>query len=179
LSGEHNYFNLIAAITCSSLFEIPFEKAKKAIKSFNYLEHRQEQVTIKNDICFINDSKATNTDSVVAAIKTYDKPTILLVGGYNKNSKFQLLLPHIKTNPIKCVICFGDAAKLIKTALGDAVRSFLCKDLNSAVMKAYKLAVSGDIILLSPGCASFDEFKNFEERGNYFKRLVHNLREYD
>ena len=101
---------------------------------------------------------------------------LFLIGGYNKNSKFQLLLPHIKTSSIKFIICFGDAGKLIKTALGDAVRSFLCKDLNSAVMKAYKLAISGDIILLSPGCASFDEFKNFEDRGENFIKMVNTLK---
>lgn len=179
LIGEHNYLNLIAALTCSSLFNIPIEKAKEAIYDFSYIEHRQELVTIKNNISYINDSKATNIESVISAIKTYKKPTVILIGGYNKDSKFQLLLPHIKTSTIKYIICFGDAGKLIKTALGDAVRSFLCKDLNSAVMKASKLAIPGDIILLSPGCASFDEFKNFEERGNYFKKLISTLTKYD
>ena len=179
LIGEHNYLNLIAALTCSSLFNIPIEKAKEAIYDFSYIEHRQELVTIKNNISYINDSKATNIESVISAIKTYKKPTVILIGGYNKDSKFQLLLPHIKTSTIKYIICFGDAGKLIKTALGDAVRSFLCKDLNSAVMKASKLAIPGDIILLSPGCASFDEFKNFEERGNYFKKLIDTLTKYD
>ena len=179
LIGKHNYLNLVSAITCSSLFDIPIEEIKKAICDFNFIEHRQELVLVKDNISYINDSKATNIDSVICAIKTYKKPTLILIGGYNKNSKFQLLLPHIKASAIKFIICFGDAGKLIKTALGDAVRSFLCKDLNSAVMKASKLAISGDIILLSPGCASFDEFKNYEDRGNYFKKLIKSLAEND
>ncbi len=179
LIGEHNYLNLIAAMTCSSIFDIPIKKAKEAICNFSFIEHRQELVKVKNNISYVNDSKATNIESVISAIKTYKKPTLILIGGYNKNSKFQLLLPHIKSSSIKFIICFGDAGKLIKTALGDAVRSFLCKDLNSAVMKASKLAISGDIILLSPGCASFDEFRNFEERGKYFKKLINTITKND
>ena len=96
LKGDHNYFNLITAIKCSSLFDISIKKIKEAIYNFNYVEHRQELFEINKNISFVNDSKATNIESVISAINTFNDPTILLMGGYNKNSKFQLLLPHIK-----------------------------------------------------------------------------------
>ena len=98
----------------------------------------------------------------------------LLLGGQNKNSNFRLLLPHIKASLIKLVISYGESGGHIKTVIGDAVRSYSTKDLNSAVKKAHNLAAAGDTILLSPGCASFDQFSNFEERGNHFKNYVNN-----
>ena len=130
----------------------------KAFKSFAGVQHRLEYVKNINNIKFINDSKATNIDSVITAINTIREPIILLLGGRNKNSNFRLLLPHIKASLIKLVISYGESGGHIKTVIGDAVRSLLTKDLNSAVKKAHNLAAAGDTILLSPGCASFDQF---------------------
>ena len=172
IQGEHNYLNIISAATCSILLNIKDSKIKTVLKNFKNVEHRQERVLIKKNVTYINDSKSTNIHSVIVAIKTFKQPLIILLGGYNKGSKFQQLLPLIKTRTIKYFICYGDAGELIKSALGDAVRSFLEIDLSSAVLKAQTLAIPGDTVLLSPGCASFDEFKDYEERGNFFKKLV-------
>lgn len=179
LRGDHNKLNILSAATCASLLGISSKNIKTAIENFNCVEHRQESFKITNKVEYINDSKSTNINSVIVAIKTFKKPLILLLGGYNKGSNFRLLLPHIGLSSIKNIICYGDAGQLIKTAIGDAVRSFFKKDLNSAVLKAHKLAIPGDIIILSPGCSSFDQFKNFEERGKYFKSIVKKLTEND
>ena len=124
---------------------------------------------------YINDSKATNINSVIVAIKTYNKPTILLLGGVNKGVDFGLLVPHIKNSNIKTILAYGEASEQIKSAIGDAVRLFTINDLNSAVKNAHSIAQPGDVVLLSPGCASFDQFKNFEDRGDFFKSTVRGL----
>ena len=109
------------------------------------------------------------------AVETYTKPIVLILGGYNKGADFRLLLPHIKSSHVRDIISYGDAGGQINTALGDAVSSVQVTDLSSAVKKAHLLAAPGDIVLLSPGCASYDEFKNYEVRGLFFKSVVKNL----
>ena len=109
------------------------------------------------------------------ALKTYANPIILLLGGYNKGIDFRLLIPHIKLSSVKTILAYGEAGERIKSALGDAVRLFKLNNLSSAVNKAHLIAQPGDIVLLSPGCASFDEFKNFEDRGDFFKATVKKL----
>ena len=131
-----------------------------------------EHVLTINDVQYINDSKATNINSVIVAIDTFKQPIILILGGRNKGADFRLLLPHIKSSHVRDVISYGEAGGQIDAALGDAVRSVQVTDLNSAVKKAQVLAAPGDIVLLSPGCASFDEFSNFEARGQFFKSAV-------
>ena len=172
IPGKHNLYNFLAAATCSHLLGISQDRIAKSMKTFKGVEHRLEHVALINDVEFINDSKATNIDSVIVAINTFKKPLVLILGGYDKGSNFRLLLPHIKSSHVRDIVSYGDAGGQINTDLGDAVRSVLVTDLNSAVIKAQSMAAPGDIILLSPGCASFDEFSNFEERGNYFKSIV-------
>ena len=174
ISGEHNLMNLLAAATAAKLSNIPNETIAGVFKSFNGVTHRLENVLTKNRITYINDSKATNLDSVIVAIKSIKKPIVLLMGGINKGADFRLILPYIKSCHVKVIITYGEAAGEISTAIGDAVRSIKEIDLNSAVKSAQSMAIPGDAILLSPGCASFDQFKNFEERGNLFKKLVSN-----
>jgi UDP-N-acetylmuramoylalanine--D-glutamate ligase len=142
------------------------------MKTFKGVEHRLEHVLTINDVQYINDSKATNINSVIVAIDTFKKPIILILGGRNKGADFRLLLPHIKSSHVRDLISYGEAGGQINAALGDAVRSVQVTDLSSAVKKAQVLAAPGDIVLLSPGCASFDEFSNFEVRGKYFKSTV-------
>lgn len=175
IRGEHNLYNFLAASTCSHVMGISDDQIFNVIKNFNGLEHRLEHVAISNGIEFINDSKATNIESVIVAIKAFDRPIVLLLGGYNKKSNFRLLLPHIKSSHVRDIVSYGDAGGQINTALGDAVRSVQVTDLSSAVKKAQLMAAPGDIVLLSPGCASYDEFSNFEERGNHFKSIIKNL----
>ena len=172
IPGEHNLYNFLAASTCSHLLGVPQNQIVKSLKEFKGVEHRLEHVkTIKN-IEFVNDSKATNIESVIVAINTFKKPIVLILGGLNKGANFRLLLPHIKSSHVRDIVSFGDAGGQINTALGDAVRSVQVTDLSSAVTKAQSMAAPGDIVLLSPGCASYDEFSNFEERGNYFKSII-------
>ena len=175
IRGEHNLYNFLAASTCSHVMGISDDQIFNVIKNFNGLEHRLEHVAIFNGIEFINDSKATNIESVIVAIKAFDRPIVLLLGGYNKKSNFRLLLPHIKSNHVRAIISYGEAGGQINTALGDAVRLVREANLKSAVNKAQILAKPGELVLLSPGCASFDEFSNFEERGNFFKKTVYEL----
>ena len=175
IKGEHNILNCLAAATCADAYGIRMEKIKNSLKSFSGVSHRSEYVSTLKDVDYINDSKSTNIDSVLVAIKAFTRPVILLLGGYNKGADFRLLIPHIKSNSVKTVLTYGEAGEQIRSALGDAVRSFKVSDLNSAVKKAHLIAQPGDTVLLSPGCASFDQFKNFEVRGDFFKAAVNNL----
>ena len=175
IPGKHNILNFLAAATCSKLIGIKEDRILKTLKNFKGLEHRLEHVLTAENLTYINDSKSTNIESVICAIESFNNPIVLLLGGQNKQSDFRLLLPHIKVNKVKLVITYGESGGHIKTVLGDAVRSEQMEDLNSAVRKAHNLAAAGDIILLSPGCASFDEFKNFEHRGRFFKDYVNQI----
>ena len=123
---------------------------------------------------YINDSKATNLSSVIAAINSFESPIILLLGGKNKDSNFRQLLPHTRRH-VKHIVSFGEAGGEIATALGDAVRLKKTSSLSQAVASAHKVASPGDVVLMSPGCASFDQFKSFEQRGTKFKELVNRL----
>lgn len=175
IPGEHNLQNFLAASTCSHLIGITQNQIVKSLKEFKGVEHRLERVRTINKVEFINDSKATNIDSVIVAINTYSKPIILILGGLNKGANFRLLLPHIKSSHVRDIVSYGDAGGQISAALGDAVRSVQVTDLSSAVKKAQSMAAPGDVVLLSPGCASYDEFSNFEERGNHFKSIIKSL----
>ena len=172
LKGKHNLLNFLAAATCADIYGVKIEDIKNVFKTFKGIPHRIEYVTTIMGVEYINDSKATNINSVIVATKTYNKPIILLLGGVNKGIDFGLLIPHIKCNSIKTILAYGEAGEQIKSALGDAVRLFIVNDLNSAVKNAHSIAQPGDVVLLSPGCASFDQFKNFEDRGDFFKSKV-------
>ena len=179
IPGEHNLSNFLAASTCAYLLGVSEDHIANVMKNFNGIEHRLEIVRSINDILFINDSKSTNLDSVKVAINSFEKPIILILGGLNKGSDFRLLLPHIKSSQVRDIVTYGDAGGHINIALGDAVRSAQVSDLNSAIKLAHSMAVPGDIILLSPGCASYDHFPNFEARGNFFRDKVHEINEND
>ena len=125
-------------------------------------------------VTYYNDSKATNIESVIAAIESFTEPIILILGGEDKNSNFNLLMPFIGKN-VKKIISYGKARNKISIALRDAVELNKVFSLRDAVEECRKSAVSGDIVLLSPGCASFDQFKNYEHRGNEFKKIVKNV----
>ena len=175
LPGKHNLYNFLAAATCAKLYGIANKDIKKVLETFKGVPHRLEYISTIKDVDYINDSKATNISSVIVAIKTYTRPLILILGGYNKGADFRLLLPHIKSNSLKAIVTYGEAGGQIETAIGDAVRSIKQFDLSSAVRQAHSIAQPGDIVLLSPGCASFDQFSNFEDRGNFFKSIVKGL----
>ena len=147
------------------------EKIISVMENFDSINHRLQLIKKVNGVSYINDSKATNIQSVIVAINSFNNPIILLLGGKNKNSNFRQLLPHTKRH-VKHIVSYGEAGGEIAAAIGDAVRLDCVNSLKEAVASAQKFALKGDIILLSPGCASFDQFKNFEERGNKFIKIV-------
>ena len=174
LPGRHNLSNILAAATAAKILGVPNSKISKTISSFKGVEHRIEKVININGVTYYNDSKATNVEAVKVAINSFEKNIFLILGGQDKGGEFSILLPHIK-NKVKRVIAYGDAANIIKTALGDAVKLKIVFSLKDAVKTCHNHAQPGDVILLSPGCASFDQFKNFEERGKFFKTVVNEM----
>jgi len=135
-----------------------------------------EHVGEINGVAFINDSKATNVDAVKVALDSFDSPILLILGGQDKGGDFLSLYPH--THKVKEVLTMGESEEAIATVLGDAVRLRSCGSLKSAVEVAHSNAQPGDVVLLSPGCASFDQFDNFEHRGDVFRELVQGLKEF-
>tara|TARA_S200000501_G_scaffold378888_1_gene444600 strand:- start:25930 stop:27306 length:1377 start_codon:yes stop_codon:yes gene_type:complete len=176
LLGIHNIYNILAASTVANLFGISKIQIKKALIYFEGVEHRLEFVSKINDVEYYNDSKATNMDAVFVAVNSFMKPILLILGGRNKGADFRQLKKQIDLNKIKQIISYGESGGDIVTAIGDAVRSEQVADLISAVTFAQSLAIPGDVVLLSPGCASYDQYSNYEERGAHFKELVSSQR---
>jgi len=144
---------------------------KKAEQEFKPLEHRTEFVCEKEGVTYINDSKSTTPHSTLFAVSKLQKPPILLVGGRDKDTDFSIWNEGLK-DKVKCVICFGEAKEKIKKSLQSNFILYTVNKMEEAILKGLSLASKEDIILLSPGCASFDQFKNFEHRGEVFKREV-------
>ena len=174
LPGKHNLSNALAASTAAHLIGIPNNIIYSVLSTFSGVPHRLEKVSEINRVTYINDSKATNLDAVNVALQSFSQPIILLLGGVDKGGDFRSLLPHTHKY-LKTVIAFGQAKEIILLAVGDAVRSTSAMDLNEALSLAQNYSQPGDIVLLSPGCASFDQFDNFEQRGNHFRELVNTI----
>jgi UDP-N-acetylmuramoylalanine--D-glutamate ligase len=174
LPGFHNAENVMAAIIAARLCGCSQENIIAAVTDFRGLPHRIEFVGEKNSIKFYDDSKGTNVGSVVRALETFARPVILLLGGRDKDGDFETLKPLLAAK-IKKLILFGEARNRIASLIGKDMPALKKAKLREAIESAYKNAQPGDIILLSPGCASFDEFANYKERGNYFKDVVGNL----
>jgi UDP-N-acetylmuramoylalanine--D-glutamate ligase len=174
LPGSHNVENVMAAIMAARFCGCGREDIITAVSSFRGLPHRIEFAGEKKSVKFYDDSKGTNVGSVLRALETFDKPVILLLGGRDKDGDFESLRPLLKTKTKK-VILFGEARDRIASLIGGDVPVLKETKLREAVESAYKGAKPGDVVLLSPGCASFDEFANYKERGNYFKEVVRNL----
>ncbi|MDW7691259.1 UDP-N-acetylmuramoyl-L-alanine--D-glutamate ligase [Flammeovirgaceae bacterium SG7u.111] len=173
LRGAHNAMNMSAAIIAALRVGCDKEAIEKGLKTFKNAAHRLEVVAKINGITFINDSKATNVDATSYALDAFETPIIWIAGGTDKGNDYEQILHKVNQN-VKGIICLGvDNEKLLRT-FGEMV-SYVAEtqDVNKAVMKAYHLADSGDIVLLSPACASFDLFKNYEDRGDQFKKAVH------
>ena len=174
IPGEHNVLNALAAVTAARLMKTDVPSIKKGLQSFRGLPHRLEFVRIHEGIEWINDSKGTNVDSVWYALGSFNKPIILIAGGRDKDSNFAILKERIQQK-VKTVILLGEARDKMKEALEGIDNIYLVSSLEEAVQKARSAAASGDVVLLSPACASFDMFENFEDRGNQFKELVNAL----
>ena len=141
---------------------------------FTGLEHRLEFVREINGVRYMNDSKGTNVGAVIKSIESFDEPLLLIAGGRDKGSDFTPLRPLIKER-VKRLILIGEAKEKIAEAVGNMTETSLASSLKEAVSIAHREAVKGDVVLLSPACASFDMFKNFEDRGIKFKEIVWKL----
>jgi UDP-N-acetylmuramoylalanine--D-glutamate ligase len=174
LPGLHNVENVMAAIMAARLCGCSREDIIAAVSAFRGLPHRIEFAGEKNSIKFYDDSKGTNVGSVLRALETFSQPVILLLGGRDKDGDFESLRPLLKTKTKK-VILFGEARERIASLIGEDIPVLKKTGLQEAIRSAYQDAQSDDVVLLSPGCASFDEFANYKERGNFFKDVVRNL----
>jgi UDP-N-acetylmuramoylalanine--D-glutamate ligase len=174
IPGLHNAENIMAAVMAARFCGCSRTGIIAAINDFRGLPHRIEYIGEKKNIRFYDDSKGTNVGSVVRALDTFSEPVILLLGGRDKDGDFDAL-QSILTKKVKKVILFGEARDRIESLIGKGVPSEKRQTLREAVESAYKNAAAGDVVLLSPGCASFDEFKNYKERGNFFKEVFRNL----
>lgn len=174
LPGPHNLENCMAAAAMALILKVKPESIRSAIPRFRGVEHRLEMVTEINGIKFINDSQATNVLAVSMALQSWDKPLIWIAGGRDKGSDFTLLRPLVKEK-VKLLILLGEAAPKLKVALGDLVPVEEVSSLEEAVRIGYRAGCPGDLVLLSPGCASFDMFRNYQERGEIFKWSVRQL----
>lgn len=176
LKGAH-LENVLAAIIATKLYGINTEVILETLRSFKGVEHRVEYVlATKNGVTFYNDSKATNPQATISALKSFDKPIILLAGGLDRGIEFEELIEPF-TNHIKVLITFGQTAdKLKKIAnLAGIYQVVTVDNINAAVKKSFSIANDNDVVLLSPACASWDMFSSFEERGRIFKEAVHRL----
>jgi UDP-N-acetylmuramoylalanine--D-glutamate ligase len=170
LLGEHNLLNIMASVNVGLIFGVDVEMIAQVLKTFTGIEHRLEFVRETKGIKFYNDSKATNVDSVKYALRSFDSPIHLIMGGRDKDGDFPVLREYMRH--VKKIYVIGEATNKIFKALNEVVPILICSSLNEAVQKAFKGAEKGDIVLLSPGCASFDMFYDFEDRGNQFKETV-------
>jgi UDP-N-acetylmuramoylalanine--D-glutamate ligase len=174
--GRHNYENTMAAIGIALSLKVPVEVINKAVRNFVAVEHRIEFVTTKNGVKYYNDSKGTNPDASIKAIESMPAPTCLIAGGYDKGSEYDEWLEAFK-GKIKALVLIGQT----KDKIAEAARKhgfhdiYMANSLMEAVEICHRLSQEGDCVLLSPACASWDMFPNYEERGRLFKEYVRNL----
>ncbi len=174
IKGPHNLSNAACACAIAGILGVKKESIGEALKSFKGVEHRLEEVRMISGIRFVNDSKATNVRSLWYALKSIKEPVLLIAGGRDKGGDFSELR-EIAKEKLKVLILLGEAKKKIDQALGDVIKPIWVDSLEEAVKKAYNMASPGECVLLSPGCASFDMFENYEHRGRVFKSVVNQL----
>jgi UDP-N-acetylmuramoylalanine--D-glutamate ligase len=174
IRGVHNIENIMAAVAAAKVAGVKAETIQRVIESFAGLEHRMEFVREKNGIAFYNDSKGTNVGATLKSLMSFSAPVILLAGGIDKKGDYGILADEVKRK-VKKLVLFGAAREVIQNALGTLTATVVVENLDAAVQDAYRSAARGDVVLLSPACASFDMFKNYAERGKVFKALVHAL----
>ncbi len=176
LPGKHNTANFLAASTVCKILNVPMDSIQKVLTSFRGVPHRIEHICSINEVDYYNDSKATNIESVIVALNSFSRPVILILGGRDKGGDFSKLIPHLTPN-VKTILVIGEASDRIIETLGEQFLCMRVTSIESAVKTAYSKAQSDDIVLLSPGCSSFDMFNNYEHRGEMFKQTVIELLE--
>ena len=175
LTGRHNIYNSMASGISARLIDIRKEVIKQSLAVFENIEHRLEHVSVVRGIDFINDSKATNINSAWYALESVNKPVIWIVGGMDKGNDYSQLTELVK-NKVKAIVCLGKDNTRILEAFGNIIPGIIeTTSAEDAVKTAYYLGQKGDVVLLSPACASFDLFENFEDRGQQFKKAVFDL----
>jgi UDP-N-acetylmuramoylalanine--D-glutamate ligase len=171
LKGTHNVENVLAALCAARLAGAPAEAIRRAIESFQAVEHRLEFVARVNGVEFYNDSKATNVDATAKAVAAFDSGIHLILGGKDKGSDYFILAPLLRARA-RAVYTIGSAAAKIESQLRGVVSIHSCQTLEAAVSAAANAARPGDVVLLAPACSSYDQFENYEHRGRVFKELV-------
>ena len=184
LRGRHNILNVLAAISIAHLGGAPIERMASVIKNFKGVAHRLEEVRLLKDVLWVNDSIATAPERVLAALKAFNQPVILLAGGRDKDLPWRELAKQVLKS-VRVMIVFGEAAQLIddemkkvqERVLPESTKQllqnvFVVTTLDQAVSKAYQVAQPGEVVLLSPGGTSFDAYRDFEERGEHFRQMV-------
>ena len=175
LIGLHNVKNSMAAIAVSEILNISNKKIIESLKTFQNVPHRLEHFLTIHKVKYVNDSKATNVNATFYALNSFKKPIVWIVGGVDKGNDYSQLVPLVKSN-VKAIICLGsDNDKIISTFSQHCNLIVSTNKMVDAVKSAYDISKQGDIVLLSPACASFDLFENFEQRGNLFKDQVRKL----
>ena len=175
LEGKHNLKNAMAAASIAQLMKIRKETIRESLSNFQGVAHRLEKVLKIQNVQYINDSKATNVNAAFFALDSMNVPTVWIVGGVDKGNDYDELMSLVREK-VKAIVCLGVDNKKIIDAFGNVVDVMIEVDnMNDAVRMSQRLAEKGDAVLLSPACASFDLFENYEDRGNQFKRAVQNL----
>ncbi|MFP5043037.1 UDP-N-acetylmuramoyl-L-alanine--D-glutamate ligase [Parasediminibacterium sp. JCM 36343] len=175
IKGKHNIYNTMAAGIAASTLGIRKQMIRESVGDFRGLEHRMEYVASVRGVDFLNDSKATNVNSTWYALESMERPVVLILGGQDKGNDYSILDELVKQK-VKAIVCLGvDNAKIVKhfKDIVPAIRE--SNDMDTCVRMCFKQAVKGDVVLLSPACASFDIFKNYAQRGQYFKDAVREL----
>lgn len=171
LPGRHNLANALAALTMARAGRFDWAGCLTGLRAFRAVEHRIEPVLTFEGVDYVNDSKSTNIDSLRVALESFDRPIILIAGGRGKGSEYRVLRKLVSAR-VKAMITIGEDAPKFEASFGDLVPAVRAASLDEAVARAHDHAVAGEVVLLSPGCASFDWFNNFEERGRAFKGAV-------
>lgn len=174
IPGPHNRTNALASVAVARLLKVPSVVIRETLREFPGLEHRLERVAVFNGISFINDSKATNVESVYYALQSFDAPIVWIAGGRPKKPDFARLFDLVAIH-VRAMVLIGEAKRLLEETFSSFTDRYYANSMEQAVLLAYRLARKGDVVLLSPGCSSFDMFSNFEERGRVFKEIVSQL----
>jgi UDP-N-acetylmuramoylalanine--D-glutamate ligase len=175
LEGKHNMKNAMAATSVAKLMQIRNATIRESLSNFQGVEHRLEKVLKIQNVQYINDSKATNVNASFFALDSMTTPTVWIVGGVDKGNDYHELMSLVHEK-VKGIICLGVDNKKIIEAFGNVVDVMIEVDnMNDAVRMAQRMTEKGDTVLLSPACASFDLFENYEDRGRQFKQAVYNL----
>ncbi len=174
LPGRHNLANVLAALTMMRAGGFDWKGVLTGLRQFRGVEHRIEHVLTRDGVDYYNDSKSTNVDSLRVALESFDRPVVLIAGGRGKGADYRVLRPLIMRK-VKHMVTLGEDAPLLEAAFSDLVPALRAESMAEAVARARAAASPGDVVLLSPACASFDMYANFEERGRDFKQCVRTL----